>query len=238
MASARTGSNLLQSLLASHGQIVCYGELFNDSEPGKILWNTQQATTAEDIELRDADPCGFLERRVYAVPQEVRAVGFKLFDLHALQGPWRVIWPHLQAMPGLRVLHLRRVNLLRKMVSEILAARTGRWWITRDEDAYQDVSIELGYDECVSAFTSARNYAREGMERLAGQPVLELSYEALVQATDVETNRVLEFLGLPARPLQVSIKRQLRQPLSTVVRNYAELAARFAGTPDASFFDE
>ena len=238
LASARTGSNLLQGMLDSHEQVSCFGELFNDSNPSHIQWNTSREIRAEDIALRDADPCGFLEQRVFAVPPHVRAVGFKLFYFHAVQGPWSAIWPYLRGMSGLRVLHLRRTNLLRKLVSERLAARTGKWWINRDEDAYCDVSIELGYDECMGEFDSARNYERDGLQRLAGQAVLDLTYERLAAAPEIEANRALEFLGVAPQILQARIKRQLRDPLTKVVSNYSELAARFAGTADAAFFDE
>jgi len=111
LSSARTGSNLLQTMLSSHEQIASYGELFNQDDPGRILWNNPRPSSAEDVALRDADPCGFLERRVFAVPRSVRAVGFKLFYFHAPDGPWSAIWPYLRSMPGLRVIHIRRINI-------------------------------------------------------------------------------------------------------------------------------
>ena len=72
LASARTGSNFLSSLLSRHPSIKMYGELFNlDTLPRPSL-----------LEALD-DPVRYLRNRVYkAHPGEIAAVGFKMFYDH------------------------------------------------------------------------------------------------------------------------------------------------------------
>ena len=68
LGSARTGSNLLLSLLSAHPHVKTYGELFNlDMLPETSL-----------LEVLD-DPITYVQRRVYQDHKlEIAAVGFKM----------------------------------------------------------------------------------------------------------------------------------------------------------------
>jgi hypothetical protein len=82
--------------------------------------------SAADRELRDSDFQGFLRQRVFCQHDPaVKAVGFKMPFHHFWGFPG--LLEHLAADSELRVLDLRRRNLLRVLVSERIAQATGGW---------------------------------------------------------------------------------------------------------------
>jgi LPS sulfotransferase NodH len=127
LSNARTGSNLVQQALNSHPQVVCFRELFN-YDPAYIDYDVEgwDGHDAGDLALRSADIDAFLRTRVFCEHAEgVRAVGFKFHYDH--------FWFHERLLPwlaedaGLHVVHLKRLNRLRTLVSFKIAEQTGEW---------------------------------------------------------------------------------------------------------------
>jgi hypothetical protein len=116
---------MLAQALNSSPEITCFREVFN------FLQNFVQFEVkgydnyrAEDLSLRTQDPIRFLEERIFCpYPEDVRAVGFKLHygQLLGFEG----LTERLAEDREIRVLHLRRRNLLRMFVSLKLAEATG-----------------------------------------------------------------------------------------------------------------
>ena len=127
LSAARTGSNLLASALNTGEHIVCFRELFN-GRSGFIDYHVEgyDNRSAEDLALRNRDFARFLEERIFVPwPERVRAVGFKMPYEHFLWFPDMLTW--LQERPRVHVLHLRRRNMLRALVSLRVAQKTGGW---------------------------------------------------------------------------------------------------------------
>ncbi|MFN3241874.1 MAG: sulfotransferase [Planctomycetota bacterium] len=86
LASQRTGSNLLRSLLDSHPDVTAYAEVFLKDHS----WFENQHGPKDSPALvaeRDADPVAFAQKHVFRDYEEsVKAVGFKLFYQHAPEG--------------------------------------------------------------------------------------------------------------------------------------------------------
>ena len=147
LSGARTGSNMLASSLNSSRNIICFRELFNWIV-NFIDFNVEgyDRMSAEARTLRARDFKKFLQELIFcARPEEIRAVGFKM------------PYPHFSGFPGLleflvedteiRVLHLKRRNLLRALVSSRIARMTGRW----GEDRKPTLASELGPTNALSA---------------------------------------------------------------------------------------
>ncbi len=127
LCRARTGSTMLASSLNGSPDIICFRELFNPIMDG-IGYHVEgyDNQSAEDQELRNRDFKEFLRRRIFcAHPEEIRAVGFKMPSEHFLAVPALLDW--LADDPEIRVIHLKRRNLLRMLVSLRIALRTGGW---------------------------------------------------------------------------------------------------------------
>ncbi len=240
LASARTGSRFLASLLNSHPHARCFGEIFNPSVVDRIPWTCAgYETTPELLRLRDDDPVTLLERVILSNhPPGVRACGFRLFYYHARTPPWDAIWPYLRDDRSLEVIHLRRRNEFRKHVSEEVARMTGRWHIVNDADAHRRVSLELDIGRCLRAMDLFPEQERQALAALGPHDTLDVYYEDLLRPGATLMAQVLRFLGLDERPLHAGTEKQIRQPLSDLISNYGQVREALAGTRWNAFLDD
>jgi hypothetical protein len=132
LSGARTGSTMLAQALNSSPDIVCFRELFN-LKTNEIDYSVDgyDDRNAEDLALRKRDPVRFLRERIFCEhSDEVRAVGFKFHYVHFWAFPG--LWEALTEDTDLRVLHLKRRNLLRMLLSRKIADITGVWQVEPD----------------------------------------------------------------------------------------------------------
>ena len=131
VCEARTGSTMLMNALRSSPAIQCFGEVFSLRVP-YIHYVTYgyDRNSEEDIALRARSPVQFLHERIYCEhPKAIRAVGFKLTNDWGLQGMLlEELLDHLRNDTELRVIHLKRRNLVRLLVSLKMAEHTGLWF--------------------------------------------------------------------------------------------------------------
>ena len=92
-------------------------------------------------------------------------------------------------------------------------------------------------DEIRGAVERIRTFEREAADLLPGKPLLDVTYENLVDAPDVEFRRVTDFLHVPFQDPQASTLRQNPEPLAQLLVEYDVLRTTFATTDLAPFFD-
>lgn len=128
VSGPRTGSHMLAQALNSSRDIVCFREVFNyllDFVQFEV--EGYDNSSARDLALREEAPLRFLDERIFCRhPEEVRAVGFKYH--YAQVWGYRGLRERLVVDTEIRVVHLRRRNLLRMLVSREIAAETGVWF--------------------------------------------------------------------------------------------------------------
>jgi len=236
----RTGSNLLVSLLNSDPAVVAYSELFS---PRGVFWgNPVYAPSSTKSAPRDDAPA-FLRDVVYRpYPRRVGAVGFKLFYPQLILRPVPGLLEGLVAGDDLRVIHLRRRNVFRSMVSNAVAKKTGAMASISAEDAAraeaEAAPLRFTPEECETYFTQLAERAERCESLFPAESVVNVAYEDLVADRDAEVGRVREFLGLPRRPTTTRLVKQSRRPLRDAVENFDELARHFAESPWAAFFTD
>lgn len=129
LSGARTGSTMFAQALNSSPDIICFRELFN-LKTNEIDYSVEgyDDKNAEDLALRKRDPVRFLRERIFCRhPDSVKAVGFKFHYVHFWAFPG--LWEALTKDTDLRVLHLKRRNLLRMLLSRKIADITGVWQV-------------------------------------------------------------------------------------------------------------
>ena len=263
LASARTGSNYLMSLLGAHPAVRMHGELFN-------LDKITRSAMHEALE----DPVGYLRRRVYeGADGDTAATGFKMFYYHLTEhyftklidpaeasekirekfaqfyayidaryewpGLYRKFgqtWDFLAADRELRVVHLRRRNKLNTLVSHKTAFLTNEWMSLKSAGGTRTV-LHLDPEECRGYFGKLDAFEREADVRFADHPKLEVFYEDLVENGEAELAKIFAFIGVPFQPVSTIMKKQIQSPVSAVVHNYGQLKASFASTPWGHFFE-
>lgn len=218
LARSRTGSNLLVSLINRHRRLHCLGEIFKDRR-GRDL--------------------GMLMRRAFPrYPRRVEAAGVKVFYYHPRDDVSGELWRRLTAMNGLSVIHLRRQNLLRSIVSQRIAQGTGKWRSVDGIPAARSKTVTLTTDELRTLFEQVSHWDRDAQERFKQHAVLDLTYEALADDMTGSFRQVTEFLQVEAIPPTTHLRRQNPEPLSELISNFAMLREAFSSTAWGWMFDE
>jgi LPS sulfotransferase NodH len=263
LGSARTGSNLLLSLLSAHPHVKTYGELFNlDMLPETSL-----------IEVLD-DPITYLQRRVFQDHKsEIAAVGFKMFYDHLtrdyftklvdlsdaapqlrkkytqfssfiesnyaweiLDERFRTAWEFLRAEESLAVIHLQRRNMLHTLISLKQAYITSQWWSLKS-DLQTTPPVHLDPEECCRYFQKLSKSAVEADAAFAEHPKINVIYEDLIEKQQDTLQRIFAFLKVPYKSVTTRMKKQnLASPRETI-DNYEQLKSYFRNTSWDVFFE-
>jgi LPS sulfotransferase NodH len=262
LSSARTGSNLLLSLLSAHPQVKTYGELFNLG-----------ALRHEDLVQALDDPIAYLQQRVYKPHRaQVSAVGFKMFYEHltedyfrklvdtadasaelrlqfkrlgdfidanyewrTLESRFRAAWQFLIADRSLSVIHLTRHNMLDSLLSLKTAFATRQWW-TLNDDGGPAPPVHLDPDECRRYFQKLDGFVDAADRAFGAHRKLDVSYERLVEHRPEALGDICAFLDVPYQDVATRMKKQRRVAASESVVNYGQLKDMFRETKWHAFF--
>jgi LPS sulfotransferase NodH len=228
VAGRRTGSNLLCSLLGSHGGILCHHELFNPDGIFYALPLREGGFSLGTLAERAADPLGLLER-AWREPLGRRCVGFKM-----TRGQDAQVLDAVLSDPNVRVIVLRRANRIKAFVSELRAEAARRWEVYDPAEldaARPKVQVDRRVLDAYIADNEAFYSAIDAALLRTGSAVLRVTYEHLFQHD--EQRRILEFLGLAADGVVLSARsvKQNSCDLRDLIENYNALASGLAGTP-------
>lgn len=239
ISSHRSGSNYLSSLLSSHPNIMSIGEVYNPSvlfaDPGQPKLHENRLAKL----VRDMAPVWFVKHGIYRTyPSRIQAVGFRYFYLHA-QGKFKPVLDYLREEKSIRVIHLKRKNLLRSYWSLLAAQQTGVWTVPSLSARTQPpVRLDLEPDACTAYFTTMERYMSVFDTHFADHDVLEVTYEGLVSRLDREQERLAAFLGIPTRSLSASTKKLNDKPLRSLISNFPALERHFRTTKWHQFFHD
>jgi LPS sulfotransferase NodH len=208
VAGMRTGSNLLEELLAAHPQIRCHGELFN---PHFVGAPGQDDALGISRRARDEDPRRLLAAVAIA---PARIAGFRVFDGHDERAIECVL-----ADPRCAKIVLTR-NPVDSYVSLAIARQTGQWWLG-DLASARRAKMRFDPEEFarfLDQVTAFRRRVRKSLQK-SGQTAFHLDYEDLGD-TDVISG-LYAFLGVDPlpRPQRTRTKAQNPEPLAEKVTN-------------------
>jgi len=226
LTTARTGSELLVRLLDGHPRVRCEGEILSSSHVLPYTWLEGRSRLAR---LRGRDAYGFKISSFALAPELEFAVIKKGFE---------VIVDQLAAMQ-FRLIHLRRRNLFRQVLSAMRAGADERWHPRVADDVRPErmtVDVPLLFATMVRFEEHDLALARilERREHTA------LWYEdALERAEDHQAtvDGIFDLLGVPHHPVQTDLRKISRGDVESDVANADEVAAALRATRFASFLD-
>jgi LPS sulfotransferase NodH len=263
LGSARTGSNLLLSLLSAHPHIKTYGELFNlDMLPKTSL-----------LEVLN-DPVTCLQQKVYQGHKlGIEAVGFKMFYDHltrdyftklvdvsdaapqlkekytqfssfiesnyaweTLNERFRTTWEFLRADQSLAVIHLQRRNMLHTLISLKRAYMTSQWWSLKS-GSQAIPPMHLHPEECSRYFEKLSSSAAEADAAFAEHPKINVIHEDLIENQQNTMQRIFAFLNVPYESVTSRMKKQNPASPRETVDNYEQLKSYFRNTRWDVFFE-
>ncbi|WP_444897735.1 Stf0 family sulfotransferase [Microbulbifer sp. EKSA008] len=221
LTRSRTGSNLLISLLNSHPQIEADGEIFS--------------------KLNGKNYKTVLSKAFPKQPLNIKAKGFKIFYYHPQDDHSCGIWEKLKSMNDLHVIHLKRENILRTLISRKVAGVQDVWAIKSDQASStpsKEVSVSFTEDELRAEFKRTRDWEENGENNFKNHPLLSITYEELVNNRSGTFRKITEFLDVQHIEPKTRLKKQNTKTLRESIKNYDELKSEFSKTEWAPFFED
>jgi len=237
----RSGSNLVSRSLETHSQVAMLSEVLSQWENVRTrCWRgTKHSAVYED----GMDGAQYLDERVFLqrAPWGIRACGFKLFYDQARFTPAvKTAWDYIRQDRDIRIIHLKRENLLDSRVSLDVALRTNQW-LVESKDANTRKTVEpfaadiRDYQHFFDNILSAQQWVAQAF---TGHPVLELEYARdLCAAFPASIARVYSFLGVDPGSGEQRLAQQRSASPAEILTNYAELRDHFRHTAYEGFFD-
>ncbi|MGM0743331.1 MAG: hypothetical protein ACQEVT_17350 [Pseudomonadota bacterium] len=210
VSKQRSGTNHFVSLLKSHPQIACFGEVFRDGYRVTDLIGEELAQFVP-IETRTDDPNRFLDDLEDFVAPEARTLGFKVFPKQFLPVT------QIASRPEMQIIRLVRPNLLATYSSSRIAAMTGQGAVRVGEEVRH---VKLDFDaEDFERFIKAQGKWDEDVNRalevIPEERVFRMFYSEFGQERVLE--KLLGFLGVEATPMTSN----------AVKRNPSQIVERF-----------
>jgi len=218
LSRSRTGSNLLINLLNSHPNICFYGEVFRD----------MQNQTFDHI----------YNSVFSAKPFFIKVVGFKIFYYHPEDQDSKDVWERLINEKDLKVIHLKRKNILRTLISRKIAEENNFWTQNSKHNNISNKQISLGREECRTFFGKTKNWEQQYDKLFKDHPKIEVFYESLVSSlTKEELGRIQSFLGVEVKNLKTNLQKQNPENLDDLIVNFDNLKESFRNTSWEHFFN-
>lgn len=161
------------------------------------------------------------------------AVGFKIFYYHANDDESKAVWDDLVKMTDLRVIHLKRRNKLRTLISRKIASLEDQWHIKGGADGRASTSVKqvrFSAAELESKLEETRRWEELGAAKFVGHPILDVYYEDLASERPEQCNRIASFLGVEPYHAHTNLVKQNPEPISQLLENYDDLYLAFKGT--------
>lgn len=221
LTRSRTGSNLLNSLLNSHSEVISDGEVFS-----KLDGRGYNKVLAEVFSRQ---------------PFFIKAKGFKIFYYHPMGDENSGIWDALQSFDDLYVIHLKRENILETLVSRKIAGIKNVWTETsnkKSSELNRDISVSFTIEELEEGFTQTRAWEVMGDRRFSNHRLLSLSYEELVNNRSSTFRKITSFLDIKFIEPKTTLVKQGRRSMRDIIENYDILKSAFSKTEWAWMFDD
>lgn len=209
----RTGSSLLVWLLRSNPRVEIPGEVFR---------------------LLKGSSCREVWKRIFGrhLPW-VRYVGFKIFYYHPEDSQDREVWDIIRNDPNIKIIHIKRKNLLRTYISKLIAQKTGAWNSSQENVpiAKEDKQVTVDVEHCITELRDTISWEDTyGKKMFPQHPYMEITYEELTGNLQSTIDKIMHFLSLKKMRVNSKLKRQNPEKLKDLVNNYDELVNALSET--------
>lgn len=225
IAQARSGSTFLREILNLQPEITCHGEIFSRAWINKLIPPPGHPPVPPEkirelMPVRDADPLRFLSDRIMVFPGQT--TGFKIIYEDFMRDEFADIMVDHIHKTGMKVIHLRRLNMLAAFTSRMRMTRFG----IRHSDAPQTAE-EASVPSCVTVTQGAFNRYIQRQNLFAEKidayfpDALQTKYETLRE----DFPHILACLGIAEeREFVPALRKMAPENLAEVIENYSQVA--------------
>ncbi len=208
----RTGSTGLEDLVCSTGQFVKKGEVLNTAKRGEVRW---PGRFVRGMSRHHGAANVMFHVKIYQLTeQRSRPLDADVF-MHEL------------AADGWKIVYLRRRDVVRHVLSNVIAENRGA--THKFDDGVIDLKVHIDCDIFVERVRARLEYERQERWILGDLDFHEVVYEDDLEHPDFHqrtVDRILAFVGLESGKVETAHRKVAKGPLSEIVRNYDEFAFR------------
>jgi LPS sulfotransferase NodH len=264
LGSARTGSNYLMNLLASHPDLNSthqvlsmkfikddeFDELINEpiNYIKKRLMLVNNKPTIIKLFYSNNPKKALANKNNYLKTKNKKQFYESLdkrektelkrtlkYDNSKIYNSYKKIWIWFKLNKNIKIIHLSRSNILEKYVSLFRALKSDKWTQTNNDN--DKTTIKIVPKDCLEFF---KNYEMEKKKYtlfFSNHKTLNVDYNELYLKKEETCNRILEFIGVSKQTLSSNMKKQNNSPLFESIENYDEIKDYFKNTKWSVFFN-
>ena len=217
LSEGRSGSTYLATLLDSHPNIVCKGELLHPNNVG-VMNAEQYLVTFQKV----LDGLWKSDERCEACGCKIKNSQIACLNKSVVK---------YLVDKDVQVIHIVRRNVLNLLIEQNLVRRNHLYVMK----PYPPDSVVITVDNLYNAIDSQKNYI-EKVNKLLPRNIL-VEYEDLCWDKDCEIRRIAEFLGVEFSDTSSPMVKQMLMSQSECLVNYQELQQQFKDTEYSWFFE-
>lgn len=208
--SGRSGSTLLTSLLNSHPDVFCDGEVLSEKVIRRLhfpLPYIRAISKRASLNGKSTYGCGLMS---YQLENHLNINHCQFIKDLVLSG-WRII-------------HIRRNNILNVILS-ILTAQQDNVWELRNSVTYNESRIYVNKKDLLFYIN-----IHKFLHKTEDEILKEVSHYKVVYENDLESgqwqfvmNNIFNFLELPPKQVSSNLKKKSNKDIADRITNYAEI---------------
>lgn len=236
LTTQRSGSTFLVECLDSHPEIECSGEILN-GQPDHPVPPFRGPFKHVKKALRIARTGAWMPGRWMGAFYERGQAKVRCFKAmyNQLSRPFAL--RYLVENEDVRVIHLRRHNLLKVHISSLLMSKRVQIQATAPTEA---VWIQVDAAKAIASMRKARAHYESFDRAFEKHPRLQVSYENLIDGAYLQADaarRICDFLDVAQFRMQSKLTKLNPESLRDMVTNYDELADAISRTEFAEMLE-
>jgi LPS sulfotransferase NodH len=240
IGTQRSGSNFLRHCLLSHPGIVCEGELLINGmvKTPKIIEDFRWPAKIYRYVMAGAwNPTRILSQ--FLERDDAPVVVFKAMYNHLQSAK---VHEFFQQHKEIRIVHLRRDNLLKQYVSKMLLGkkRGQKRWRPHSTKKLPPVTTCISPQAAIKNMESIHAQYQKFETLLSQHPKIELVYETMIEGqclTDQVSQAICDLFQIEHRKMCCNFVKVNPNILQQMIENYDELADALHGTQYERFLD-
>ena len=170
----------------------------------------------------------------------IKVKGFKIFYYHPLDCEAPQLWETLAETDELRIIHLKRKNILRTLLSRKIAGIEEVWGVKYEctQKPNRKVPVILTAKELEEGVKETQEWEAAGDALFSKHPMIQICYEDLVSNRETVFRSLTDFLGVDYVVPSTDFQQQNPENLDTLLQNLDELRDALPGKPWQDFFKE
>lgn len=234
LCEGRTGSNYLKSRLNLHEEITDYGEVFN---PNKNM------IKHKDYINRFGWENYFFQH--FLLKGNTLSTGVKLkYDQLFLMRDSNhkninCLHDLLVERKDIKIIHLKRRNLLELVASREVAKKTGQWVLTKKSERKELVTVELSPEKCEVLFNQIEEKQNRIEQLYKQHDAIEVFYEDLIDPSKKTMKEIVHFINpnISYCDETSNMLKQNQYTMQQVLSTYDELKHHFVESKWSVFFE-